>query len=275
MEAKIGSRRNVFIKDGSTLIQCNKCKKFLSTDDYYIVRNYFISKCKPCCAEYHRKNPSKIEIKRKQEAKHRRDQWLNSKRKCIECGSKKTIKEWPRQPNGRLSKTCCKAAKLKENEQLSKIGKKRCWSCEQIKDLSCFGIHSGTGKPRGSCLDCIKSSQALKASRERRQLYIEKTDDGTLTKDSIRNLFGSNKRCPVCDHLMKRDEKHLDHIIPLSKGGSHSISNAMILCSDCNSSKSASHPKDWFQSLTKTEQLSLLEALRGRPEVDVDSLFFC
>ena len=39
---------------------------------------------------------------------------------------------------------------------------------------------------------------------------------------------------------------HLDHIIPLSRGGLHDNSNLQLLCPPCNLSKSAKAPEDWL-----------------------------
>lgn len=47
--------------------------------------------------------------------------------------------------------------------------------------------------------------------------------------------------------LRKRSMRncHFDHIIPLNKGGSHSIENICISCADCNRSKHDKTLKEW------------------------------
>jgi 5-methylcytosine-specific restriction endonuclease McrA len=45
-----------------------------------------------------------------------------------------------------------------------------------------------------------------------------------------------SKKCYLCG---EKDSEHIDHIIPLSKGGSHSIGNLLGACSACNLSKGA------------------------------------
>ena len=52
-------------------------------------------------------------------------------------------------------------------------------------------------------------------------------------------MIWQNHKCIYCDSALTLDETtHLDHIVPLSKGGEHSINNVQWLCSYCNLHKS-------------------------------------
>ena len=48
-------------------------------------------------------------------------------------------------------------------------------------------------------------------------------------------------KCPVC-HISIKNSYHVDHIIPLSKGGLHAADNIQILCPSCNCKKNAKDP---------------------------------
>lgn len=60
---------------------------------------------------------------------------------------------------------------------------------------------------------------------------------GDVTKEELKNLFESqNKKCVLCRDELELDA-HLDHIVPLSKGGKTVISNLQFLCKMCNRGK--------------------------------------
>jgi 5-methylcytosine-specific restriction endonuclease McrA len=46
--------------------------------------------------------------------------------------------------------------------------------------------------------------------------------------------------CQLCGCNVKDDKLHLDHIIPISRGGTSSTENLRVLCADCNLKKSDS-----------------------------------
>ena len=50
-------------------------------------------------------------------------------------------------------------------------------------------------------------------------------------------------RCYLCGKLIPMDHRHVDHIIPLSKGGAHRPSNLAVACDKCNMSKGAKLPE--------------------------------
>ena len=84
-------------------------------------------------------------------------------------------------------------------------------------------------------------------SRNRRAL--KKAAEGTHTAEDIQAQYDRQKgRCYYCDILV-HDEYHVDHVIPLSKGGSNGPDNLVISCPPCNRSKHNKHPMDWCGQL--------------------------
>lgn len=59
-------------------------------------------------------------------------------------------------------------------------------------------------------------------------------------------LDSSNMKCYWCDVSVK-NKYHLDHYIPLSKGGENKIENIVISCPGCNLSKGAKDPIEFAQ----------------------------
>lgn len=51
-------------------------------------------------------------------------------------------------------------------------------------------------------------------------------------------------RCYLCGELIPMGRRHVDHIMPLSKGGAHRPSNLAVACDTCNLSKHDKMPED-------------------------------
>jgi len=77
--------------------------------------------------------------------------------------------------------------------------------------------------------DCVLDSNPLTArrkvfSRKRNYYYLE------LIK------LGTKELCAYCQN---KDRPEIDHIIPISAGGSDELTNLQILCRSCNAKKGA------------------------------------
>lgn len=68
---------------------------------------------------------------------------------------------------------------------------------------------------------------------------------GKYTLDDIKRLFSAQKgMCAYCrTDLTTR--RHVDHIIPLSRGGTNYPANLQLLCPQCNGRKHARDPMDF------------------------------
>jgi len=80
----------------------------------------------------------------------------------------------------------------------------------------------------------------------RRSVGIEAVSDGSLTPKALCSLFAAARVCPYCAKRMKSEHKSLDHVVPLSKGGAHSILNAVVCCKRCNSRKGVKDVRDFL-----------------------------
>ena len=54
-------------------------------------------------------------------------------------------------------------------------------------------------------------------------------------------------KCYYCDSVFPISSIHFDHIVPLSKGGPHSVENLCTSCAPCNLSKKAKMVESWIR----------------------------
>lgn len=78
----------------------------------------------------------------------------------------------------------------------------------------------------------------------------KKHNGGRLSSDIIHRLLVFQKnRCAICGKSLKKTGHHLDHIIPLARGGKNKDSNTQLTCPTCNRKKSARDPIAFAQSM--------------------------
>lgn len=92
----------------------------------------------------------------------------------------------------------------------------------------------------------------LKATARRNRKARERAAKGQLSRGIRKALYAAQKgRCPVCkDALVLEGARkyHIDHVVPLAAGGTHTDDNVQLLCPDCNVSKGAKDPIEFMQS---------------------------
>ena len=101
--------------------------------------------------------------------------------------------------------------RLKEFDQILTGLTGRKWSHEQIKTIY------------EACLQKTQGKQ-----------YRESIDTG----DYLKLLGFSEPECKKCSKRPPEVKLHIDHIFPISMGGSSRANNLQFLCSDCNLKKS-------------------------------------
>jgi 5-methylcytosine-specific restriction endonuclease McrA len=154
---------------------------------------------------------------------------------------------------------------------------KRCALCGEIKPLDDFGRWKS--QPDGiawACKPCYRSYRKgwADANRERkreldRRLYAANLEKRraknrrySLTHRSARNATQAKRRaarlgalhepydrdaiyerdagrCHICVAPVPRDSFHLDHVVPLSRGGSDTPANVAVAHPECNHRKGA------------------------------------
>jgi 5-methylcytosine-specific restriction endonuclease McrA len=87
------------------------------------------------------------------------------------------------------------------------------------------------------------------AAKTRRRRALKLKAEGSHTKQDIERLFFLQKgKCASCTTKLIKSGKniyHVDHIMPLTKGGGDGPENLQLLCPGCNIKKNAKDPLDW------------------------------
>ena len=84
-----------------------------------------------------------------------------------------------------------------------------------------------------------------RSQRAERQAWIDRTSDNTLTEKVLRDLRTRATHCAYCDRPLRGYHATIDHVVPLSRGGRHSIRNVLVVCVYCNSSKHNRKLTEW------------------------------
>ena len=82
----------------------------------------------------------------------------------------------------------------------------------------------------------IKSKAIKSANRAKRQL----AKIFQITDKEISQLYKAN-----CFYCQTAKANHLDHVIPLARGGNHSIGNLVGACAKCNLQKNSKTVMEW------------------------------
>ena len=195
---------------------------------------------------------------------------LDGKVKCAKhyykckcnCGNILTV----RQDN--LNKEFCRRCKGSANnsraikivKETTKSNKKKCSICKIFLPLINFGkkkqMLSGY---RSSCKICRKNSEqegnksyrktdkgkiiSANCQAKRRDYKLNSNNNSITTKSLIELKLKQNNKCNYCKCELQNNIKnavHLDHVIPLSKGGKHILENVVWSCQKCNLVKGSS-----------------------------------
>lgn len=161
-----------------------------------------------------------------------------------------------------------------------------CTKCKQVKPYSSFGkTNRTTSGTISRCKQCeskrgkIRYQEIKEKAKEDARLYRVKNYDKRIAierksrlknkeknrpsknaRQSIRNKTLSKTSYLILEKELRKiytspcfmcgsaKNQSLDHVIPISRGGTHSVGNIMTLCKNCNASKNARTITEWKHS---------------------------
>ena len=219
------------------------------------------SQCKKCRSEKS-KIRSKYKVKIKYEPKYSGNQ------ECKKCNIIKIITEFGINKSEKLGrKRICKPCEYtllnsnrRKNKKIfkptsiskyaQKISDYKNNLCE-VCGLQYFMIRSNHKR----CENCTKLVRSihrhLKPTRNKKIIISDDKLNRIELSVEIAKLFNNSNNCVYCKRSFTfQNPKHVEHIIPISLGGTNFLSNFVISCMECNFSKNNSTLKDWI-NLTK------------------------
>lgn len=144
---------------------------------------------------------------------------------------------------------------VRDSDEIASRFFRLCGSCDTEKPLTEFSKYDKGYYGRTSwCSSCISASGHKRRVAIRSGKYDKKVTKATLIK-----LLGLT--CPYCNVTMvtksttgKKYDPRLatyEHVVPISKGGSHTFDNVVLCCWQCNSRKNAASLREFEDKVRK------------------------
>lgn len=197
---------------------------------------------------------------------------MQKSKKCNRCGENKELALFPKNaasPDGyySLCKACRAVAsaarrekpdvKAREKERLAKqyqdnkeeLLKRRAIryreNIERYKETYRAWRENNLERHREMCRTWARNNpEAMRAIVARRRAMLLSAE-GRYTKHDIQQLKDQQKSiCPSCGVDLRVSGFHVDHIHPLSKGGTNWPDNLQLLCPTCNRKKGSKLPDE-------------------------------
>lgn len=76
--------------------------------------------------------------------------------------------------------------------------------------------------------------------------------DGTVTKQVLIDLY-NQIQCKYCKEDIPEELRTIDHVVPMAKGGKHTITNLVMACKSCNSMKKDMTVEEFLSRLLRKQ----------------------
>ena len=176
---------------------------------------------------------------------------------CTKCKIEKDIKEFAKdrsKPSG--LRPSCKLCKSKQDKIYRNKNKQKIAENKAIYAKNNH-IRISQYKRNWELLNRDRLRHRIRNACHKRRVLLQ---NSTLTAAAYDNWVTQQEK--ICTYCAIRCTKtfHVDHIIPLSKGGEHALDNLTIACKKCNQSKSNNTLITWLA------KKKLIEARDKKPK---------
>lgn len=233
----LASFRTSLRQPASTLLKtCSKCGGEKSLDDFYNRKRSRDGKhvwCKDCCKAYNRDPANKKRKNARQRERYANDAEYRQSQLDWAKEKRQTDPEYMR----RLANESYHRNFEKNREARNERSRK--WredNPEKAKEVYRRSREKHIERARKACREWQKKNP--ERVRELVMRYHARKLGATVgIVDYEEILERDGLWCYLCDSAVEPDDIHFDHVVPLSKGGEHSMENIRVTHSLCNLTK--------------------------------------
>jgi hypothetical protein len=199
---------------------CSNCKELKTLDCFSkdkAKKDGFVHKCKKCCSKYYFANKEKV---REARIQYRLDNVDRTKERYL-----------------------ANIDRIKENKKeyyLANIDKIKKYRKENAHIRRQWNLANAEKIKEQQRQYNLANPEIRKNADNRRR--TKKLSNGVyeISKKELKRIYSS-----PCFYCGSTNSIHADHIIPISKGGRHSIGNLLPACAKCNMSKGSRLLVEW------------------------------
>ena len=120
---------------------------------------------------------------------------------------------------------------------------------EKVRAKSLKWYHANKEKARAANAAWYKANPISSRRLTHDKRARKKASGGKLSPGlTLRLLAFQKNRCALCRKSLKKTGYHMDHIVPLVRGGKNEDSNIQLTCPKCNQKKGTKDPVAFMQS---------------------------
>lgn len=226
-------------ESNSTTKICSKCKECKPLTEYCKNTSKKIgicSSCKSCMAAYNRQRY----LEKQEQIKARGRAWYAANRermkvaKAVYCAANAAVV---------AEKKAAWVAANRDHVRAVRLAWKK---ANPERESRYYAENKDQIRERHAQWRASNRDRTLEYRNNRRARKNE--TGGQLSKGLAQKLFALQRcLCPCCREPLG-DDYHMDHVIPLSLGGTNTDDNMQLLRATCNLRKHAKHPIDYMQS---------------------------
>lgn len=239
---------------------CTKCgeEKLATTEYFEPTPHGFRGSCRECRRDYyHRYDAARRDIRREYNKQYHSEhaselcqyqrRWRNEHIQAI--------RERDRQYYDAHKDEICTKKRKYYIEHIDEVKNRlQKYHAEHSEEFRRYAVRYRVEHPEYGRRYYTQNAERMRLKSRLRRAH-KNNASGTHTAADIRLQIKSqtDKRgrlhCWWCSELIEGDTYHVDHRIPLAKGGSNAPENLCISCPTCNLSKGAKLPQEWSDRL--------------------------